>query len=897
MRAVVGVRAANCAFAWWSWGLLVSKASANGNGHDSDGGRPARDVRSESTLTSDTASVSHESGDDPSAAGAAPESEILARGATVGRYLVLERLGAGAMGVVYAAYDPELDRKIALKLLRPQRTEGDQTRRQARMVREAKAVAKVSHPNVVGIFDVGVHEGHVFMAMEHLAGGTLREWTAAKKPSWRDVIKMFIEVGRGLAAAHAEGLIHRDFKPDNVLLDKNGVPKVVDFGLVRMAAASADLSESGVTGRDETTAAPELAPAGEDLRGGPAALTRTGALTGTPAYMAPEQFRSHPVDARTDQFAFCVALYEALYGERPFAGSNIVQLADAIVNGRVRALPRSSEVPTWVRRVLLHGLATSPDSRWPSMQELVAALGNDPIVRRKRRIAVLGTGALVVIALVAIERRANHQRAELDRDIAQRVSEADRATAEARSGFQKAEDLRRRAFDDFDRGLRPEGERSWSQARNRIEATSRAWEKADNALQTALNLDRGRASVRSGLVEVILQRARLADLVGHKQEASDQIERIRLLDPKAQSLAGWNRPSRVALDVQPREATVVIQRAVQESSGRLVFQKRRGPMPVPSMLDLEPGSYRLVLEAEGRSSVSYPIVVDREASEAVTVTLPPSSAIPANFVYVPAGAFIDGDADESSRINFLNAPPLHRTKGRAFLISRFETTYGDWIEFLETQPPEIRKLRGPSLRNDRGSVMLSRLGPQRWALDLVLNGVRSHAPSGAPLIYPTREVHGSQRWERCPVTGISQDDAASYIAWLRSSGRVPTARFCTLTEWERAGRGADDRLYPHGYVLANDDANIDATYGRRSGSFGPDEVGSHPVSDSPFGVSDMTGNAMELVEDNGPGHGIFIVGGGYYHDAKTALLTNREQVEPKLRFHTVGLRICADLGG
>src|SRR5262249_14385572 len=147
-------------------------------------------------------------------------------------------------GVAYAAYDPELDRKIALKLLRPRGYDADTPKRQARLLREAKAIAKVSHPNVVGIFDVGLHEGQVFMAMEYLSGGTLRDWMDAKQRPWREVLAMFVEVGQGLAGAHAEGLVHRDFKPDNVLLDKNGTPKVVDFGLVRLSAAT-DLSASG----------------------------------------------------------------------------------------------------------------------------------------------------------------------------------------------------------------------------------------------------------------------------------------------------------------------------------------------------------------------------------------------------------------------------------------------------------------------------------------------------------------------------------------------------------------------------------------------------------------------------------------------------------------------------
>jgi len=333
--------------------------------------------------------------------------ELLARGSTIGRYTVLERLGAGAMGVVYAAYDPELDRKVALKLLRSQRSEGDQARRQARMVREAKAIAKISHPNVVGIFDVGVHQGQVFMAMEHLAGGTLRDWLAAKKRPWRDVVKVFIEIGRGLAGAHAEGLVHRDFKPDNVLIDKNAVPKVVDFGLVRLSQTTSDLTGSGGADRADSEAAPEAARVAPALRGvaDTAALTRTGALTGTPAYMAPEQFRGEQVDARTDQFAFCVALYEALYGERPFAGDNVIALAHSVVTGRIQPAPKNSPVPSWVRSCLLRGLKANPLERYPDFEQVLAVLSNDP-AKRTRKWAIAGAALAVALGAAGVAHRA-----------------------------------------------------------------------------------------------------------------------------------------------------------------------------------------------------------------------------------------------------------------------------------------------------------------------------------------------------------------------------------------------------------------------------------------------------------------------------------------------------------
>ncbi len=319
---------------------------------------------------------------------APPDAELLARGATVGRYLIVEPLGTGAMGVVYAAYDPELDRKIALKLLRPDTAGEGDGRRQARLVREAKAIAKLSHPNVVGIFDVGVHDGRVFLAMEHLSGGTLGQWLAAERRGWRAVLAMFIEVGRGLAAAHGEGLVHRDFKPDNVLLDKNGVPKIVDFGLVRVAAGEA---EAG---------GPALAVPSPPAAGDGTALTRTGALTGTPAYMAPEQFLGRAVDARGDQFAFAVALYEALYGQRPFAGETLIALAESVTTGSLRELPRDSDVPAWVRAVVYRGLRARPEQRFRLVEDLVAALRVDPRARTRRNVglAVLGVGLLGLVA-------------------------------------------------------------------------------------------------------------------------------------------------------------------------------------------------------------------------------------------------------------------------------------------------------------------------------------------------------------------------------------------------------------------------------------------------------------------------------------------------------------------
>jgi eukaryotic-like serine/threonine-protein kinase len=217
----------------------------------------------------------------------------------VGRYQLCEELGAGAMGVVYRARDPRLDRAIAIKLVRHG---GATPAGSARLLREAQAMARLCHPNVVPIFDVGPAGGAVFLAMPLLEGGTLRSWLSDRPRSVDAILDRFVAAGRGLAAAHGAGLVHRDFKPDNVLLDADGEVHVGDFGLARLAG-----DEPGSVEPADELSVDEL--------------TRTGAVVGTPPYMAPEQLRGLPIDARADQFSFCVALWEAIFGERPFPRS------------------------------------------------------------------------------------------------------------------------------------------------------------------------------------------------------------------------------------------------------------------------------------------------------------------------------------------------------------------------------------------------------------------------------------------------------------------------------------------------------------------------------------------------------------------------------------------------
>ncbi|MFO0744609.1 MAG: protein kinase [Myxococcota bacterium] len=300
-------------------------------------------------------------------------------GAKVGRYLVLDVLGTGAMGVVYAAYDPELDRKVAVKLVRVHGGGARAAELQARLVAEAQAMARLSHPNVVLVHDIGDLGGDIYIAMELVVGRTLGAWLAAEPRSWREIVAVFVQAGDGLAAAHEAGIVHRDFKPDNVLVDARGQVRVTDFGLARMSLREDD-------------ALPVEPDARADLT-----RTRAGTLIGTPADMAPEQLAGRTVDARADVFAFGVALYEALYGARPYAGQTLGELEASLARG-VPAEPPAAKVPAWVRRAVLRAVAADPAARFPSMAALTRALRADP-ARRLRRIGLPLVGLLVAVGV------------------------------------------------------------------------------------------------------------------------------------------------------------------------------------------------------------------------------------------------------------------------------------------------------------------------------------------------------------------------------------------------------------------------------------------------------------------------------------------------------------------
>jgi tetratricopeptide (TPR) repeat protein/predicted Ser/Thr protein kinase len=298
------------------------------------------------------------------------EEDVTVPPRAIGRFLVLRRVGRGGMGEVFSAFDEGLGRRVAVKLIKGQSRA--RASRGARMRREAQAMARVSHPNVIQVFEVGHYLERTFIAMEYVEGQTLTQWQRAAARSHAEIIDAYLQAGAGLNAAHRAGVLHRDFKPSNALIDGEGRVRVMDFGLAAWLKRGDAIGSDGVdVAEDEAPAAPEQP-----------ALTHDGRLLGTPGFMSPEQYRGEPLDERSDQFAFCVALYDALVGTHPFGGGTIAGLRESILEGELYDGPAARALPSPLRRALWRGLSKNPRERWPDMNALLAALRPPP--RRAR---------------------------------------------------------------------------------------------------------------------------------------------------------------------------------------------------------------------------------------------------------------------------------------------------------------------------------------------------------------------------------------------------------------------------------------------------------------------------------------------------------------------------------
>lgn len=352
-------------------------------------------------------------------------AERVPAGTRVGRYLVLGHIGSGGLGDVYAAFDSELDRKVAIKILRPSARDkslGDPTQR---LLREAQALAKLRHPNVVTVFDVGTFREEVFVAMEFLEGRTVTKWLRETDPDWSTVRDVYLLAGEGLAAAHTAGLVHRDFKLDNVIVGGDGQVTVLDFGLAR-AIGRLDAGDVG------TLPIPLNSP---ELQHAPMAslldrdVTRASLVLGTPPYMSPELLTGEPATASTDQFAFCVALFKGLHRRLPFVATTLSEHYEAVVNRQVTTAPEDSSVPGWLRKVVERGLEPDPRRRFESIEVLLAALQHDKRRRRRRLMYLAFAVPLLSVAVAAVAVATRPEPTQTERALTLQLAEEARAAA------------------------------------------------------------------------------------------------------------------------------------------------------------------------------------------------------------------------------------------------------------------------------------------------------------------------------------------------------------------------------------------------------------------------------------------------------------------------------------
>lgn len=514
------------------------------------------------------------------------------------------------------------------------------------------------------------------------------------------------------------------------------------------------------------------------------------------------------------------------------------------------------------------------------------------MLRRRLALGAAALGVAVAVALAVVGARGRAAR-QLEQRVVARLGDAQAALVEARAGSARAEEERRLARARFDAGG-DDAEATWRSARALAAAGDRAYARAAQELEVALRLDPGRADVRALLGDALLARAELLERERRFEQHDELISRLAAYDDTGERLHRWNAAAHLAIATVPEGAEVTVRR-VEASGARRVLSALRasGTAPIAD-LELERGTFVIAFAAGGHAEVTLPIALERGQRERVTVALPPASAVPDGFVVVPAGRSLFGMEDGELR-RMLNCQPIHAEETRGYLIARHEVTFADWMAYLRALPAEERARRTPAARKDWHALELERDEGGGFALSIQPTVQAYRAREGELLRYPGRSRRAAQDWRRFPVAAVSFEDARAYAAWLDGSGRVPGARLCTEKEWERAARGADDRVYPGGDELAPDDANHDVTYGREPLGFGPDEVGAHPGSESPFGVHDLAGNVWEWTVADGPGGGPVLRGGSWYQDAASSASSNREVAEPTLRNPLIGVRLCATL--
>ncbi|HET7502507.1 MAG TPA: SUMF1/EgtB/PvdO family nonheme iron enzyme [Kofleriaceae bacterium] len=537
----------------------------------------------------------------------------------------------------------------------------------------------------------------------------------------------------------------------------------------------------------------------------------------------------------------------------------------------------------WTRRRLIPTRALDREAMAPRELEFLAR--SRAAVARTRVFGIAVAASLMLaVVIIGVTIRARARR-ELESVIAGQVGAATTAFDDARRLAHQRDQGRARAFHLFDTRHWIDGERAWAEVEALAAQETTAYRAASSYLESALSLDPARGSLRALFAELTFERMLRAERDHHDDFAEELAGRLAAYDDGHHQSA-LDPVAHLELDVAPRGTRVQVHRTGMPPD-------LLGIAPLPR-LTVPPGTLILELAAPGHVVTRLPVLLARGETYKQQIVLPVESTAPPGMIFVPPGRFLFGSMDITDlRRGFLNAPPEHEVYTEAYYIARYETTFAQWIEFLDDLTPEERRRRSPSSVNPQSSLTLSEIGPRRWQLALTPTTRTYVAETGQPVRYEHRTKRAVQDWSRFPVSAVSYDDATAYVRWLDRTGRVPGARLCDEYEWERAARGADGRTFPSGNTLGPDDANIDVTYGRDPLAFGPDEVGSHPASRSPIGAEDMAGNVWEWTRSVESPDAPVARGGGWYYAEVNSRSVNREHGEPTERNMHMGVRVCA----
>jgi len=565
-------------------------------------------------------------------------------------------------------------------------------------------------------------------------------------------------------------------------------------------------------------------------------------------------------------------------------------------------LGRTREV-LWGQRQLDEVRALEPSTLGPRERSFLAVSRRAAVRQRWGR----WVAALAVALAIAAAYGGLWLQAYLDdaRFVGAHKGLALEALATGRTLAQQAGESREKALALFDgEGPWDAAERQWEEALRLRDQAGAAYARASRELETALYRDGGRSGTQGLLAELTYERILLAERFHQEPERSEWMQRLeQLAEASGEARQWWQRlqaPAELELVTEPPGATVTIQRYTGGSGAGLLEPVTEagslGPTPLHPVR-LPEGSYHLRITHPGFEPVELPVLLTHGAREQVRVEL--LTGVPEGHVYVPPGCFLLGSSEPEVLRDALDSPPMHRfclTEG--YLIGRTEVTFGDWLTYLNALKPDApaRRLLEQPRFNDKGRAMTLRQARDgRWSFSFHLTSQDvSTAAEGELFRYPARTRNNTADWRRFPLSGVSFLDLEDYFSWLSSTGRVPGARLCTSPEWEYAARGADGRRFPLGDELLAEEANIDITYGQQPLNFGPDMVGAHPASVSPFRLLDMSGNALELTRTVPPEPGsVGLRGGSWFYSLRDAHLANHSVGDPTQSDILTGVRVCA----